>query len=62
MSINYQKEGRIAIFTIDRTKAFNSINVETWREIQEAMIDFRDDPELWVGIVTGAGDKAFCAG
>ena len=62
MSINYQKEGRIAIFTIDRTKVFNSINVETWREIQEAMIDFRDDPELWVGIVTGAGDKAFCAG
>mgnify|MGYP001109296194 CR=1 FL=1 len=26
------------------------------------MVDFRDDGELWVGIVTGAGDRAFCAG
>ncbi len=62
MSIDYQKEGRIAIFTIDRPRAFNAIDVETWREIREAMVDFRDDPELWVGIVTGAGNKAFCAG
>jgi len=62
VAIDYKKEGRIAIFTINRPEALNAINVPASRELHEAMIDFRDDPELWVGIITGAGDKAFCAG
>ncbi len=62
MAIDYQKEGKIAIFTINRPEALNSINVPTARELHEAILDFRDDPELWVGIITGAGDRAFCAG
>jgi E-phenylitaconyl-CoA hydratase len=62
MAVDYEKEGRIAIFTINRPEAMNALNVETLRELQEAMADFRDDPELWVGIVTGAGEKAFCGG
>jgi len=32
------------------------------QELHKAMTDFRDDPELWVGIITGAGEKAFCGG
>ena len=62
MAIDYQKEGKIAIFTINRPEALNSINVQAARELHEAMADFRDDPALWVGIITGAGDKTFCAG
>ena len=62
MAIDYKKEGRIAIFTINRPEALNSMNVEALRELHEVMVDFRDDPNLWVGIVTGAGEKAFCAG
>ena len=62
MAIDYQKEGKIAIFTINRPEALNSINVQAARELHEAMADFRDDPELWVGIITGAGDRTFCAG
>lgn len=62
MAIDYQKEGKIAIFTINRPEALNSINVQAARELHEAMVEFRDDPELWVGIITGAGDRAFCAG
>jgi enoyl-CoA hydratase len=62
MDIEYQKEGRIAIFTINRPKANNAMNVQAMREYHEALVDFRDDPELLVGIVTGAGEKAFCAG
>ena len=38
------------------------MNIETYRGLQDAMMDFRDDPDLWVGIVTGAGEKAFCGG
>jgi len=62
MAVDYQKEGRIAIFTINRPEAMNAINMQTVRELREAMLDFRDDPELWVGIVTGSGARAFCAG
>ena len=62
MAIDYQKEGRIALFIINRPDALNSINVQAAQELHEAMVDFRDDPELWVGIITGAGDRAFCAG
>lgn len=60
--IDYQKEGRIATFTINRPEAYNAMNVAAIKELHRAMVDFRDDDELWVGIVTGAGEKAFCAG
>ena len=62
VAIDYKKEGRIAILTINRPEAMNAMNVQAWRELNEALIDFRDDPELWVGIITATGEKAFCAG
>lgn len=62
MAIDYTKEGRIAIFTINRPEAYNAIDVSTNQELRDALVDFRDDPELWVGIITGAGEKAFCGG
>ena len=62
MAVNYEKSGRIAIFTINRPEAMNALNMETMGELRDAMTDCRDDPELWGGIVTGAGEKAFCGG
>ena len=62
MAIDYTKDGRIAVITLSRPEAYNSVDVKTIRELHEALVDFRDDPELWVGIITGAGEKAFCAG
>lgn len=62
MGIDYIKEGEIAIFMINRPDATNALDIQANREFQEAMVDFRDDPDLWVGIVSGVGDKAFCAG
>lgn len=62
MVIQYEKKGRIAIFTINRPEAMNAISIEAARELHDVMVDFRDDPELWVGILTGAGEKAFCGG
>jgi enoyl-CoA hydratase/carnithine racemase len=61
MSLEYAKEGRIAVFTINQPPV-NAMNMATAQELQEAMMDFRDDPELWVGIITGAGEKSFCSG
>jgi enoyl-CoA hydratase/carnithine racemase len=40
----------------------NSINPPTSEELWDAFSTFRDDPEAWVVILTGAGDKAFSAG
>lgn len=60
--IDYKQEGKIALFTINRPEALNAINVQAARELHEALLNFRDDAKLWVGIITGAGEKAFCAG
>jgi E-phenylitaconyl-CoA hydratase len=62
MAVSYEKEGRIATITINRPEAMNSLNVEIMKELRDVMMDFRDDPEMWVGIVAGAGDRAFCGG
>lgn len=60
--LDYKKEGRIVTFTLNRPEAHNAINLQMVQELREAMLDFRDDNESWVGIVIGAGSKAFCAG
>jgi len=62
MAVDYKKEGRIAIFTINRPEAFNMVNMRVFRELHKRMVEFRDDPELWVGIITGARTRAFSAG
>jgi len=62
MPVDYKREGRIAIFTINRPEAFNMVNVQIFQELHERMVEFRDDPELWVGIITGARTRAFSAG
>jgi crotonobetainyl-CoA hydratase len=53
--------GAILEVTLDRPKA-NAINLATSRRLNEIFAQFRDDPALRVAIVTGAGDRFFCAG
>jgi enoyl-CoA hydratase/carnithine racemase len=60
--IEYAKEGKIAIFTINRPEALGALNVKGMRQLHNALLDFRDDDELLVGIITGTGDKVFSAG
>jgi crotonobetainyl-CoA hydratase len=55
------RNGQILEVTLDRPKA-NAIDAETSREMSRVFAGFRDDPELRVAIVTGGGDKFFCAG
>ncbi len=62
MPIRFEKRERIAVITIDRQEAHNAFDLELSREIADAWLAFRDDAELWVAIVTGAGDKSFSAG
>jgi len=60
--ITYEKDGRIAIVTINRPERMNAIDPQTSFELNAAMTDFKDDDDLWVAILTGAGEKAFSAG
>jgi enoyl-CoA hydratase len=56
-----EKDDGIAVVTINRPDALNSLNVETMKEIADAMGRLGDDPDVGAVIVTGAG-KAFVAG
>ncbi|WP_203006980.1 enoyl-CoA hydratase/isomerase family protein [Frankia nepalensis] len=58
----YEKDGPIATVTLNRPEVRNAISVEMGAALNEATEDFEDDPTLRVLILTGAGDKAFCAG
>ena len=58
----YEKRGHIAYITLNRPEVRNAINPEMMVRLAEAWIDYDQDDELRVAIVTGAGDKAFCAG
>ncbi|MSQ33372.1 MAG: enoyl-CoA hydratase/isomerase family protein [Dehalococcoidia bacterium] len=62
MALTFERQGRIATITINRPKALNSLDPETLQELHQALAELRDDPELWVGVITGAGERAFCAG
>ncbi len=62
MTIEYKKEGKIAYFTINRPEAMNAMNVQQLKELSQFLLDFRADDSVWVGILAGAGEKAFCAG
>jgi len=60
--VEYTKEGKIAVFTINRPEALGALNVEGMRQLHNALLDFRDDDNVWVGIITGTGEKVFSAG
>ncbi len=60
--IRYEADGPVRIITIDRPERMNAIGPVTHAELVEAWGRFRDDDEALVGVLTGAGEKAFCAG
>ena len=61
-SILYEKTGRIARITINRPDRLNALHPPANAELLDAFSDFRDDPDVWVAIISGAGERAFSAG
>ena len=59
--IIYEVQDRIRIITLNRPKKMNALTLDGERELSERLVEFRDDPEAWVLVITGAG-KAFSAG
>ncbi len=62
MAVRYEPQGSIAVITLDRPDALNTFDRAMHLELHDAWSAFRDDPELRVAIVTGAGDRAFSGG
>ena len=57
-----ERQGRIEILTINRPEARNAVNGAVSKAFTEAFDELENDDDCNVVIVTGAGDKAFCAG
>lgn len=57
-----EREGRLLIVTLNRPERYNALHWPAHFELARVWDEFAADPELWVAVVTGAGDKAFCAG
>jgi E-phenylitaconyl-CoA hydratase len=62
MAIETERAGKTLIVRLNRPKALNALDVEAMRDLNQVLRDFRDDPTLAVGIITGTGDRAFCTG
>ena len=60
-AVRTERRGAVLEVTLDRPKA-NAIDVATSRALGDTFIAFRDDPELRVAIITGAGERVFSAG
>jgi enoyl-CoA hydratase/carnithine racemase len=58
----YEKKDRIAYVTLDRPEVMNAMNTKMHFELREIWEDFRDDDDVWVAILSGAGDRAFATG
>ncbi len=57
-----EKEGHLAIVTINRPKALNALNSETLKDLDVVLEDLEKDNNVYAVIVTGAGEKSFVAG
>jgi enoyl-CoA hydratase len=61
-SIEFEKRGRIAIVTLDEPDKLNAISMGIREGVTESLRRIECDDDIRVGILTGRGDKAFCAG
>jgi enoyl-CoA hydratase/carnithine racemase len=65
MSYQYctvQDEGRLRIVTLNRPEVLNALHADANDELAAVWAEFAARDDLWVGIVTGAGERGFCAG
>jgi E-phenylitaconyl-CoA hydratase len=62
MSIDFSTSQNVAVITINRPERMNALDDAHYRALSEAWIEVRDSPDIRAAIITGAGDKAFCAG
>jgi len=62
MAIDFELSDGVALITINRPERRNALDAEHYALLSRAWMRVRDDDEVRVAVITGAGDKAFCAG
>lgn len=62
MSILTERRGHVAIITLNRPEARNAINAELSAGVGEALTEYLHDDGVRAVVITGAGDRSFCAG
>jgi len=62
LPIDFTVEDGIALITMNRPERMNALDAEHYRLLSEAWVRVRDDKDIRVAVVTGAGDKAFTVG
>jgi len=62
VSVRFDRSDRVAVVTIDRPEAMNSLTKDMLAAIDAAFEEFDADDDLWVAILTATGDRAFCTG
>lgn len=61
-TLRYEKVEGVAWITLDRPEVINAFNVQMRDDFAEVFAAIQDDPEVRVVIVSGAGERGFCAG
>jgi crotonobetainyl-CoA hydratase len=62
VSVHVSREDRVAVVMMDRPEARNAMNREMTQQLDAAYDELAADDSVWVVVLTGAGDRAFCAG
>ena len=62
MAVKFERDGKVAVLTLDRPEKLNAMDMEMYGQISERLAEIDRDDGIWVGIVTGAWDRAFTAG
>ncbi|MHA6261880.1 enoyl-CoA hydratase-related protein [Arenibacterium sp. CAU 1754] len=57
-----ERKGHILVVTMNRPDVYNAVNADMHHEMEDLWNSFAADQDLWVAVLTGAGDKAFSAG
>lgn len=60
--LRYEKSEHVAHVTLDRPEVLNALHPPLEAELDQVWQDFMHDDQLWVAVLTGAGERAFCAG
>src|SRR3954449_8667197 len=60
--LRYEQDGHVVTLTYDRPEVHNALSRAMARELHHAWQRFRDDPDAFVLVITGAGETTFCAG
>jgi enoyl-CoA hydratase len=62
LTVSVERDGAVAVITIDRPDAMNALDVETLSAMREVLLELRADAVVRSIVLTGAGDRAFAAG